>query len=181
MTTRASAARYARALFDVALKEADVEQAGRDLSSVGELLRQFPDLERVLTTPAVPTARKAAAVTALLPRLALSSPVSKLLVLLAERDRLGLLPELVDAYRERLMEHQHVVTAEITTAEPLPADRLAQLQQRLAHATGRSVTLTTRVDPELIGGIVTRVGGVVYDGSLATQLTRFRDRMIAQG
>jgi F-type H+-transporting ATPase subunit delta len=168
-------------LFDVALKEADVEQAGRDLASVAELLRQFPDLDRVLTTPAVPAARKAAAITALLPRLALSSPVAKLLVLLADRDRLDLLPELTEAYRERLMEHQHVMTAEITTAEPLAADRLAQLQQRLAQATGYSITVTTRVDPELIGGIVTRIGGVVYDGSLATQLTRFRDRMIAQG
>lgn len=158
-----------------------MEQAGRELASVGELLHRFPDLQRVLTTPSVPAARKEAALKALLPRLMLSSPVSKLLLLLAQRDRLGLLPDLVEVYGERLMEHRNVVTAEITTAEPLPADRLAQLQQRLAEATGRSVTVTTKVDPQLIGGMVTRIGGIVYDGSLATQLTRFRDRMIAQG
>jgi F-type H+-transporting ATPase subunit delta len=117
---------------------------------------------------------------ALLSRMTLSSPVAKLLLLLAERDRLALLPDMIDVYHARLMEHQHVVEAEITTAAPLPADRLTQLQQRLAQATGRTVQMTTRVDPQLIGGIVTRIGGVVYDGSLATQLTRFRERMITQ-
>jgi F-type H+-transporting ATPase subunit delta len=180
MTTRASAARYARALFDVALAETDVEQAGHELSSVGALWHQHPDLQRVLTNPAVPAARKTAAVEELLLLLRLSSPVAKLLLLLAERDRLALIPDMVEVYRERLMEHQHVISAEITTAAPLAAERLGQLQQRLARATGRTVTLTTKVDPQLIGGVVARIGSIVYDGSIATQLTRFRDRMISQ-
>ena len=181
MTTRASAARYARALFDVALKETSVEQAGHDLSIVGDLFQQHPDLQRVLTTPAVPAGRKKAVLEELLPRLNLSSPVAKLLVLLAERDRLVLLPDMIEVYRERLMEHQQVISAEVTSAAPLAPERVAQMQERLAKATGRKVTMTTKVDPTLIGGIVTRIGGTVYDGSLATQITRFRDRMLAQG
>lgn len=180
MTTRASAARYARALFDVALAETDVEQAGHDLSRVGELFQQNPDLQRVLTSPAVPATRKTAAMQQLLSRLKLSSPVSKLMLLLAERDRLALVPDMIDLYRQRLMEHQNVVSAEVTTAVPLAPERLAQLRDRLAKATGRTVTMTTKVDPALIGGIVTKIGGIVYDGSIATQLTRFRDRMITQ-
>ena len=180
MTTRASAARYARALFDVALKESDVEQAGQDLSTVGDLFRRNPDLQRVLTSPAIPAARKKAAVQQLLARLTLSAPVAKLMLLLAERDRLALVPDMIEVYRERLMEHQNVITAEVITAAPLPPERLAQLQDRLAKATGRTIAMTTRLDPALIGGIVTRIGGVVYDGSIATQLTRFRDRMITQ-
>ncbi len=113
----------------------------------------------------------------LLDRLKPGSPAGKLLLLLAERDRLALVPELLDVYRERLNEHLHVVRAEITTAEPLPPDRERALQQRLATATGRTVTLTTRVDPSIIGGMVTRIGSTVYDGSVATQLQAIRQRL----
>jgi F-type H+-transporting ATPase subunit delta len=179
MTTRASAARYARALFDVVLKEGDVEGSGQDLSAVGELFRRS-DLQRVLTSPAVPAARKQAAVQQLLSLLKLSPPVTKLMLLLAERDRLALVPDMIDLYRERVMAHQNIITAEVTTAAPLSPQRLTELQERLAKATGRTIAMTTKVDPALIGGIVTRIGGTVYDGSLATQLTRFRDRMITQ-
>jgi len=89
-------------------------------------------------------------------------------------------PDMIDLYRERVMAHQNIITAEVTTAAPLSPQRLTELQERLAKATGRTIAMTTKVDPALIGGIVTRIGGTVYDGSLATQLTRFRDRMITQ-
>ena len=84
---------------------------------------------------------------------------------------------LATAFRERLMEYRRIVRAEVTTAEPLGAARLAELEQRLAAATGRRVTMTTRVDPALIGGAVARVGSVVYDSSIATQLERIRERL----
>ena len=75
------------------------------------------------------------------------------------------------------MEHMKVVQAEVTTAIPLPPDQAAQLQQRLGTTIGRTVTLTTKVDPALIGGMVTRIGGTVYDGSVASQLTTLRQRL----
>ena len=104
-------------------------------------------------------------------------PVRKLLLLLAERDRLELVPDLVQVFHARVMEHQNVVSAEVTTSAPLSADRVSQLQQRLAAATGRTVTVTTTVDPGLIGGMVTRIGSTVYDGSVATQLATLRQRL----
>ena len=106
------------------------------------------------------------------------SPVlGKLLVLLAERDRLVLLPDLLAAYRDRLLEHQNVVRAEVTTAVPLEPERVNAIEQSLVNLTGRSVKLSTRVDPALIGGLVARVGGTVYDGSVTTQLDRMRRRL----
>jgi F-type H+-transporting ATPase subunit delta len=106
--------------------------------------------------------------------------VAKLLVLLADRDRLGLLPDLLDVYRERLMDYRQVVRAEVTTAVPLSQDRAAQLEQRLAELTGRRVTMTAKVDPSLIGGIVTRIGSTVYDGSVATHLETMKQRLMEQ-
>jgi F-type H+-transporting ATPase subunit delta len=181
MSTRASATRYARALFDVALKESSVEQVGADLAAFADLVQQHPDLQRVLTSPAVPMLRKRALVEALLARLAIgSSIVTKILLLIADRDRLALLPDLLAVYRERLREHQHVVEAEVTTATPLSEDRAAELRQRLARLTGREVTMTTKVDADLIGGMIARVGSVVYDGSVAKQLQTIRQRLVGQ-
>jgi F-type H+-transporting ATPase subunit delta len=180
MSTRASAARYARALFDVALQEGSLDQANNDLTTFTDLLQQHADLQRVLVNPAVPAPRKRAALQVLLPQLSLSTPVSKLLLMLAERDRLVLFPDLVSVFRERYLEHQHIVEAEVTTAMPLPPEREADLRQQLAKVTGRRVNLTTKVDPAIIGGIVTRIGTVVYDGSLANQLAKMRESLAAR-
>jgi F-type H+-transporting ATPase subunit delta len=138
------------------------------------------ELQSALTNPGVPVARKRAVTEALTTRLDVSSPVRKLLSLLAERDRLGLVQDLLAVYRERLMEHQQIVRAEVTTAEPLSAERAAQLRQRLAEATGRHVDVTTSVDPAIIGGLVARIGSTVYDGSVATQLSKMRERLRQQ-
>jgi F-type H+-transporting ATPase subunit delta len=177
MSTRASAARYAKALFDVAMSESSLEQIERELTAFSEVIRGHADLQQVLVSPAVPAARKGAVVAQLLDRLQPSSPVRKLLLLLAERDRLELVPDLVSVYHERVMEQQQVVQAEVTTAEPIPVEQAAQLQQRLGRSLGRTVTLTTNVDPSLIGGMVTRIGSTVYDGSVATQLAALRQRL----
>ena len=177
MTTRTSATRYARALLDVLLKESTAEQGALDLATVSALLQQFPELQRAFTNAAIPAARKRALVAELLPKLSLSSPVAKLLLMLAERDRLVLLPDLITVYEERLEELQKVVRAEVTTAEPLSPDRLSVLQQRLASATGRTVRLTTKVDPAIIGGVKAQIGSTVYDGSIATQLEGFRQKL----
>jgi F-type H+-transporting ATPase subunit delta len=102
------------------------------------------------------------------------------MVLLAERDRLELLPDLLAAYRDRLMDHLQVVRAEVRTAVSLPEDRAAQLQQRLAELTGRRVTMSAKVDPSIIGGVVARIGSTVYDGSVATQLARIKSKLVEQ-
>jgi F-type H+-transporting ATPase subunit delta len=177
MPSRASAARYAKALFDVALKESDPAQAERDLSTFANLMSSNAELHGALTNPGVPVAGKRAITETLATRLNAMPPVRKLLVLLAERDRLALVPDLLAVYRERLMEHQQVVRAEVTTAAPLSPDRAAQIQQRLAQATGRRVDITTHVDPAIIGGIVARIGSTVYDGSVATQLSKIRENL----
>ena len=180
MSTRASAARYARALLDVVIQEGDPEQVERELSAVADLYAGNPELQRALTSPAVPVAAKRGIVEAVVSRAKLSPVLGKLMLMLADRNRLALLPELAASYRERLMEHRQIVRAEVTTAVPLLPDQVTQFEQRLAVATGRHVTMTTRVDPSLIGGAVARVGSTVYDGSIATQLAKMKERLEEQ-
>lgn len=178
MTSRAAANRYARALFDVVLKEGDPQRAYADLSAFTEIVSSNEPLQRVFAAPSIPPARKRAIVEALLQKAGAITPaVAKLLLLLSERDRLVLLSELGDAYRERLQQHQQIVQAQVTTAVPLPEDRRAALESSLAKATGRKVLLTTAVNPAIIGGAVTRLGSTVYDGSVARQLERLREQL----
>ena len=177
MTNRAAARRYARALFDVSLKEADPRQVGVELDAFADLLRTHAELEWALTSPAVPAARKRAAVAALIERAAPSAVVSKLLLLLAERDRLVLLPDVAAGYRERLLDHQNVVRAEVTSAVPLPDEVIAKLKRSLAQVTGRDVLIDTKVDGSILGGVKAQVGSVVFDGSVTRQLERMRARL----
>jgi F-type H+-transporting ATPase subunit delta len=179
MTPKAAAARYARALFDVAVKEhRDLQEIEQQLAHFVALFGQHPSLEKVMLNPAVPVPRKRAAVKELTTRLGVTEVLAKLLALIAERDRLVLLPDVLSMYRERLLDHQRVLRAEVTTTSPLTNERIEEIERRLARVTGKRVTLAARVDPAIIGGIVARIGSTVYDGSLARQLEKMKSRLL---
>jgi F-type H+-transporting ATPase subunit delta len=177
MSNQASANRYAKALLDVAIKEADPVKVEQDLAAFADLFANHDELRRSLTNPVVPVHAKRAVIEQLVARLQPSKPVAKLMLLLADRDRLELLPDMMNAYRERLMDYQNVIRAEVVSTIPLSQDRAAVLQQKLAAVTGRTVNLNARVDPSIVGGLVARVGTVVYDGSIATQLAKMKERL----
>jgi F-type H+-transporting ATPase subunit delta len=178
VSDRAVAGRYARALFDVAFRDADPALVGQALADAIALFEGHEALRKAFASPAVPAARKRALMAELLARSdGLPPPVARLLLMLAERDRLPLLQSVLHAYRDRLMEHQQVVRAVVTTAVPLPEERAQAIQQSLAQATGKQVTVTTAVDPGILGGAVARIGGIVFDGSVSRQLARLREKL----
>ena len=177
MTSRGTARRYARALFDVALAEDDVVAIESQLTGIVDLFTGHADLWRTVTNPAVPVPKKRAVVDQVVPRLDVSPVLQKLLSMMATRDRLRLLPDMLEAYRSRLLDHQQVVRADVTTAVPLTADRAAALEQRLASLTGRKVVMHTATNPAIIGGVVARIGSTVYDGSVKRQLEKMKERL----
>ncbi len=177
---RALAGRYARALFAVAVVEADPRAIECELANFAALFEQSAPLRRALWTPAVPVVRKLAVVTAITGRARYAAPLEKLLKLMAERDHLALLGHLLDAYRRRLMDHLGIVQAEVTTAAPLPPDRLQEVERALGRATGRQVTISARVNPAIVGGVVAKVDSTVYDGSVVRQLERIREMLIGE-
>ena len=132
----------------------------------------------MLLNPAVPVPRKRVLVGVLTDRAQMAPVVAKLLAVLAERDRLVLVPELLAQYRARLLDYQNVVRAQVTTATPLGKERAKALETSLARVTGRSVTLSTDVDPSLIGGVVARIGSTIYDGSITRQLQKMKTRLV---
>jgi F-type H+-transporting ATPase subunit delta len=183
MTAGAAAGRYARALFDVVLKEGgDVEKVQADFQQFVDLFAQHPVLATTLGNPAIPASKKQAVAKALIERAGTISPVvAKMILLLAERDRMMILPEIARSYRERVMDHQKIIRGQVTTAIALPPDKLRALEQGLQAATGRKVVLETKVDPSIIGGVITRLGSTVYDGSVTTQLQKMKQSLIEAG
>lgn len=181
MSSRASASRYARALFEVSLAETDPQRTERELAEIVSVLDGHAELKKALASPGVPATGKRGVLESLANRVGVSAPVRKLLLLLADRDRLELLPEVLAIVRELRQARDGVVQAELTTAEPLDQAQIAALQSRLSQATHREVIVQTRVDPAIIGGLVTRIGSTVYDGSVAAQLARIRGRLLQQG
>jgi F-type H+-transporting ATPase subunit delta len=174
MTSRALATRYARALFDVALAESDLSRVGEQLHGFVALVAGHADLSRVFASPAVPSKVKVGIVTQLVGQVTMEAPLRKLLLMLASRDRLTLLADLDAAYQDRLLQHQQVVEAHVTTAAPLAPDHADAIARGLAEKTGRQVKLTTAVDPALLGGVITRIGSTVFDGSVTRHLERLR-------
>lgn len=177
MTQRTAAARYARALFDVALAEDDPQLVEQQLTTVVEIFTGHADLWLAVTNPAVPVQKKRAVVDELLPKLALQPVVHKLIAMMAGRDRLLLLPDLLDTYRTRLLDHQQVVRADVTTAVPLAPERAEALKDKLAAITGRKVLMQTTTNTDIIGGVVARIGSTVYDGSVKRQLEKMQERL----
>jgi len=177
MTNRSSAARYAKALLDVSRREGDPQAVERDLAAFVSLTEGHPQLARALINPAVPAQRKTALVDELLKRSPVQPVLGKLLHLLAGRDRLVLLPDMLEEYRRRLMDLQGIVRAEVTSAVPLRAGAAQAIERALAARTGRTVAMTTRVDPGILGGAVARIGSVVYDGSVKRQLEKMKDSL----
>lgn len=181
MSTLSVARRYATALFDVARKSGTEARVGQQLAAFADLIAGHADLQRAIESPSIPVTAKKALVAALADASGdVTAELKRTLMLLAERDRLGVLGEIVSSYTERLMRQQKVMSAEVTTAVPLSAELRGQLAAVLRKAAGSEVTMTERVDPSIVGGVIARVGSVVYDGSVVRQLDRLRDRLSAQ-
>ncbi|HEY7791429.1 MAG TPA: ATP synthase F1 subunit delta [Vicinamibacterales bacterium] len=177
MTNHAAAARYARALLDVSLAESDPQLVEQQLGELVDLFEQSKPLREVLTNPVIAAPKKQGVVRELLLRAPVAPVLQKLLLLLAGRDRLSMLPDLRRAFHERVLEYRQVVQVEVTTAIPLPADRARALTERLRAVAGRDVLLSAHTDPSIIGGVVARIGSTVYDGSVARQLQKMKETL----
>jgi len=179
MSLRTSANRYARALFDVAVAEKnDLAQVDRDLQDLVAMMNASPDLAQAAGLGSVTEAARKSLMEAVADKMAVSAPVKKLLVLLAESRKLNLMPDLALAFRERLLAHQNIVRADVTSAVALSPEKTKALADSLGKVTGKQVDLSVSVDPELLGGIVAKIGSTVYDGSVRTQLQRMRQELV---
>jgi ATP synthase F1 delta subunit len=99
--------------------------------------------------------------------------------LLVVRNRTNLIPQIREIFEDQVRAERGITVAQVTTAEPLTTDEEALVREKLTALTGNTIEITSTVDPDLIGGIVVRIGDQVIDGSVRNKLERMRTRLVA--
>ena len=177
---RALAQRYASALADVVLEHGTAEQVKKELAAFTGLLAESADLTNFLANPAVSRPDKQAVIGKLVARLSGSPTLRNFLFVVAENRRAMLLPQIRQAFEERLNARLGVAEADVTSVEELSAEQKAEMSRTLERLTGKRVQTRYAVDPALIGGAVVRIGSTIYDGSVREQLNRLRARLASE-
>ena len=174
--TNTRALRFAEAAFAVA-RDSNQLDAWLEALKQASLIYDNHAAGLYLTSPVVPAERKQAVLHELLPGIA--QEVERFLAILAHRDRLDLVPEIAVVFQRLLNEHRGIAVATVTTAVPIDERQKTVIASRLARRLGKTVTLETRVDPAILGGVVAQVGDNVIDGSVRGRLERLRRTLTA--
>ena len=180
MSTLAVARRYATALVELTAEEGTLKEVEKDLSRVSTLVAGSPELADVLQNPAFKADERRAVLDVVLGKLGVHKHTRNFMLVLNDRDRLGALGAIVEAFGDLYDERTGRVRAHVTSAKGLDAASVKTLRNHLQSITGaKEVIVREDVDPELLGGIVTRIGDLVLDGSVRTQLQLLRDQLVA--
>ncbi len=175
MTSTVIARRYAKALFMVGKGENKLEAFGEILKDVLAFLEENPEVESALVSPVFPADLKHQVVEQIIKAFDMDEIMASFLKLLVERRRIQHLRQIIMCFQEFLDEEMGVVRAVVRTAVPLPDDLKDKIAEVLAQVSGKQVALQLEEDPEIIGGVVARIGDMVWDGSIRSQLEGFKE------
>jgi F-type H+-transporting ATPase subunit delta len=177
---RSAALRYAKALFGLAQETGAVDSVRGELDRIADALETVPALEDVLVLPMYPAAERRAALKQLAVPLGISPLLTHFLSFLIDQRRTRDLAAIHDDYVRLAEEAAGRVRGEVVSATPLDPAQLDRIRGALARRLGRELELAIRVDPALLGGLVARVGDLVFDGSLRTQLAQLRAQLTGE-
>ena len=177
MVAGSLARRYAKAIFDIGSARGDLNKLGQDIRSLAKAMRDSKELDTALTNPAIRRSDRRKVIDGLLKVIGVQTASRNLVYLLLDGERLGTLPGISRALDDMIEAKAGRVAAEVISAKPLDPSQLSQISSALETLSGKKVTVTTRQDPELLGGVVAKLGDTVYDGSLRTQLRTLRDEL----
>jgi len=177
MRDRKLASRYAGALLSVLPDPDQAERTDEFLMALRDVMQEPGEFRDVMLDPAFSRDSRKAVLGELVERHGLPRQVGNFMDTLIDNNRVGALPVIAEVFHEAREEAMGVVPAELTTAQPLEAELRRRAQAALERLTGRKVRLDCRVEPDMLGGAVTKIGSKVYDGSLRSQLVELRRRM----
>ena len=169
--------RYASALFDLASEAGKVSTVEGDLDRLGEAVRGSGDLAALIRNPRLGRAAAASAIAGVGTHLKVSPLTQKFLGVLAGNGRLSALPDVVRAFATISAAQRGEVTAEVTSAHPLSTAQLKALSAKLKVREGKDVTVKASVDPEILGGLVVKIGSRQIDSSIRTRLNSLANAM----
>lgn len=172
--TSAIAERYATALFELAEDEKALNELENDVGRFATLHDSSDDLQAFIRSPVYRAEEQVRAIEAVLKQAGIGGQTANFFKVVAANRRLFATPEIIAAFRRLIAKRRGEVTAEVTSAEPLSDTHVAALKEALKASLGKDVTLDTRVDPSLIGGLIVKVGSRMIDSSLKTKLSSLK-------
>ena len=176
MSQEVIARRYAKALINLA--EKDLENTGKSLTALADAFSNSKDLSEVLSDTKVSSQIKQNVLKKILKKIKVSKLVDTFIRYLLSKRRIVLLPNIERAFNLLLQEKVGRIEAGITVAQEIPEVTINKLEKGISKYSGKEVTVNITIDPAIIGGIVTRIGSVVIDGSIHTQLNQIRQSII---
>jgi F-type H+-transporting ATPase subunit delta len=177
MKSGAAAKRYAKALFDLAREQDHLEAIRADIGDLTRLLEESPDFARFVADPLIPADKRGEVLVALLKDRA-DPLTARFLAFLDSRDRLDQLPGICSVFTALYNDIKGILLVEITSAVPLSAEQVDQVEKRLHVKFGKQIESTQSTDPALLGGFKVRVGDTIHDYSIATQLQTLKQKLI---
>lgn len=171
------AGRYATALFELAHDAGELDPVAGDLASLRAALDESDDLTRLVRSPIFGREAQARAIAAVLDGLGTGQTVRNFVGLVAQNRRLFALRDMTLAFARLLADHRGEVVARVASAHPLDERQVAAIRAELAAALKNEVSVETEVEPELLGGLVVRVGSRMIDSSIRTKLQNLRFAM----
>ncbi len=173
------AKRYAKAYFELADEQGSLSEAQTELSEIVAFFDNEPELRGVLYNPVFETVQRKAVLNALLDKFELSKSLRSLLNLLVDKNKLAYVDLVAENFSRMVDEAEGRLKVEVASAAPLDEKLVASLRDEFSKLTGKQVELEVEVDESLLGGVVARYGGMVYDGSIKTQLKRMGEALRA--
>lgn len=177
MSAQTVARRYATALADVVIAHGETKEVHDELTEWEQMMRSNSKLLEVFSNPTVQYDQKQKLLTALIDRAKVLPTTANFLQVLLQNQRLAELGEVNKRFAIVLDERAGAVSADVSTARPVPDAAQEALRAKLTAMTGKKVRLSFKTDKDLIGGIVTRIGSTIYDGSVRNQLERARTKL----
>lgn len=178
MSVETVARRYATALADVVIKSGQIEPVKTELKTWEQLMVANADLLNAFRNPSIAHASKEKVLEGLIAKTRPSPTTSNFLRVLLRNSRLTELGHINQRFETLLEERSGAAIAEVTSARELSADQRNELKANLEKLTGKQIKLNFAIDPAIIGGVVTRLGSTIYDGSVKTQLENLKEELI---
>ena len=172
------ARRYAKALVNLAENEKDLDNTGKHLNSITEVYKENLELRQVLSDTKVSSGIKLEILKDVLIKIKVSRLVDTFSRYLLAKRRIDFLPDIERAFNLLLQEKLGRIEANVTTASELPKDTVKKLVDAISSYSGKEIEVNVTIDPSIIGGIVTRIGSTVIDGSIQTYLNQIRQSII---
>ncbi len=177
MKNMAIARRYAKALMLIGKEDGQTETYRKELEGFSDLIATEKSLERAINNPLYDAAARRKVLATIIKKLALSGVMKSFFMLLFDKGRFVYLGSISDFYQKLADELKGIGRASLVSATALSSETVEKIRATLSERTGKDIILEVEQDPSLIGGIITRIGDLVLDGSIKTQLLSMRESL----